>query len=413
MNTDFDVIIVGAGCAGLFSALELSNRHFRCLVLDTFPVAGFASTRNQGWLQSGALYAGGNQADVAEACRRGTEFLRAHFSAAVRDEYGGYFFFDTEAESHRFERLCATAKIDVQQVAPAVIEREEPIVRETSFRYAIRVTDRPFDTHFVLSEVAKRALDRGVEIKGTDKLKLIRLKRTSAHWRVALDGGVLSCRAVVLTGGAYISRFLKTLRSSVTSKLLTKRIAVLSLDRQISKSLLIGPLNKGAPNIVPYSIKGQVGVTICLNKNDVPTKNAHDFSVPGHEIDDFADALSSFFPRSREAMDGASAHFYSCQKVEETGQTDSRNHILVDHSKADPGILGGLFSFYPGKFTAAPIVARDCADAIETQWTTSRRAREGSGGTGVEVEVARQKFLERGSFTAKVQNGQLHFRRRR
>ena len=49
--------IMGSGAAGLWLAHELTRRGYSVAVLDRQPFCGFASTRNQGWLQSGALYA--------------------------------------------------------------------------------------------------------------------------------------------------------------------------------------------------------------------------------------------------------------------------------------------------------------------------------------------------------------------
>ena len=52
----FDVVIVGAGAAGLWTANSLVAAGARVLVVHAPHVEGYSSTRNQGWLHSGALY---------------------------------------------------------------------------------------------------------------------------------------------------------------------------------------------------------------------------------------------------------------------------------------------------------------------------------------------------------------------
>ena len=51
-----DVVVIGSGCAGAWLVHELSYRGFSCALVDTVPFAAYTSTRNQGWLQSGAFY---------------------------------------------------------------------------------------------------------------------------------------------------------------------------------------------------------------------------------------------------------------------------------------------------------------------------------------------------------------------
>jgi hypothetical protein len=187
----------------------------------------------------------------------------------------------------------------------------------------------------------------------------------------------------------------------------------MSVSRQISRALLIGPLLDLGPNIVPFDIAGQTGVTICLNKGDTPVKSLSDLSVPDREIAEFGARLSDVFPASLKKLDGASVHFYSCQKIEPVAKSADRNHILIDHGQTESAGFDGLFTFYPGKFTAAPIVSRECADAIESRWQESQRQNTNSSTSSAELDVAKQKFLEQGAYTASVRRGALHFRKRR
>src|SRR5262245_18370680 len=93
-----DFTIIGGGCAGLFTAREIVKRDYSCAVFDRSPYSQFSSTRNQGWLQSGALYAIVKQFDVAEECAAACRIIKELYPEAIRDEVHAYFLFDEETD---------------------------------------------------------------------------------------------------------------------------------------------------------------------------------------------------------------------------------------------------------------------------------------------------------------------------
>lgn len=50
------VVIVGGGIAGLAAAVRLAQAGLPATLLEASELGGAASTRNQGWLRSGALF---------------------------------------------------------------------------------------------------------------------------------------------------------------------------------------------------------------------------------------------------------------------------------------------------------------------------------------------------------------------
>ncbi len=51
------IVIVGGGIAGLSAAVRLAQAGLPVTVLESSQLGGAASTRNQGWLHSGGLFA--------------------------------------------------------------------------------------------------------------------------------------------------------------------------------------------------------------------------------------------------------------------------------------------------------------------------------------------------------------------
>src|SRR5262245_6235550 len=62
------VVIVGGGIAGLAAAVRLAQAGLAVTLLESSRLGGAASTRNQGWLRSGALFAP-QSTDYARLCR--------------------------------------------------------------------------------------------------------------------------------------------------------------------------------------------------------------------------------------------------------------------------------------------------------------------------------------------------------
>ena len=85
----FDVVIVGAGAAGLWTALRLTEAGARVLVLHAPHRDGYSSTRNQGWLHSGALYAVFRAPGVTRECIAGSRavvgFAERHDRSLIAD----------------------------------------------------------------------------------------------------------------------------------------------------------------------------------------------------------------------------------------------------------------------------------------------------------------------------------------
>ncbi len=106
-----DVIIVGAGLAGLWSAVELHKRqpHVKILLLEKSPIPCGASTRNAGFACFGSptelladYHLQGEDAmlRVAEMRYKGLEKIRAQFNAKIIDwdSCGGYELLNQENE---------------------------------------------------------------------------------------------------------------------------------------------------------------------------------------------------------------------------------------------------------------------------------------------------------------------------
>jgi hypothetical protein len=106
------------------------------------------------------------------------------------------------------------------------------------------------------------------------------------------------------------------------------------------------------------------------------------------------------------------SHFYVCQKLElsqaasdSQGRPD-RTHIIEPFS-ARAGAPENVIAFYPGKFTAAPIAARDCAGRV-TALLNGLTAGQGQDRAPV-PQIATQKYYDSATHLLYLADGHLEF----
>lgn len=394
-----DVTIIGAGCAGLFLARELYQRGFSCQILEPSPLSQFASTRNQGWLQSGAFYAGFGQAQVASECSQGFAYLREQFPDATDRASDGYFVFERDEDAKVFQTRCARLGIPARETNIAAIGAAQSVAAEVPFQHALVVDDCPFDAHMVLSKIARDLHDAGLPFHQLKSCANgLAISARSGRWHVELEGqeaaGTMLCsRAVALTAGAAIPALLGSVGR--IEALHVQKIAILSVHRGLFRSLIAAPRATLGPNVVPFP--DRAGFTCSLQKTDGRAQGPDDFDVTSRMLEDFCESLHHHYPLlGRHLSERTPAGVYVCQKLEPLATfRPSRGSVIIDHGTQSAD-LGGLFTFSPSKFTASPISAAACATAMAAFL----------GGAGAKSQylsptalaVARQQFLAQGRY---------------
>jgi glycerol-3-phosphate dehydrogenase len=121
------VAIIGGGVGSLWLAHEAAQAGFSCTVLSEQPVAAYASIRNQGWLQSGALYAGNGEARTGIDCLVSSQEIRSFAPEAIRNDIPSFFLFDDPIERDSYGERCEELGIPVTAMAigcgPSPVEK--------------------------------------------------------------------------------------------------------------------------------------------------------------------------------------------------------------------------------------------------------------------------------------------------
>ena len=166
------ILIVGGGFAGLAAAVRLAQSGHPVTVFEASALGHAASSQNQGWLYSGALFAREDPA-LAAACYRAMKQTEGFCPAALEDHALGWgtrehmIFFasreDTPTET--WETGWRTAGIPFEELSPFAAHEELPDVDPDRIVKAYRLPDRAFRPDRLIEQLAATARNHGVELR--------------------------------------------------------------------------------------------------------------------------------------------------------------------------------------------------------------------------------------------------------
>jgi glycine/D-amino acid oxidase-like deaminating enzyme len=366
---NFDVIILGAGCAGIALADSATAMGYRCLVLESKPPRGFASIHNQGWLHSGAIYAAGRLSGAAttiEKCKRGSSAFKAletQLNTKLLSSERGLMLFREKAGAElAYEQIissgCRAEKVQRDELADI-----EPVLGSAgNFFGGILTDDITVDTPLVLNLLMKRAGESGctfLNLNGTPFSDL-KISKEGKNWRLSSADFEFSGRQLILSCGVLIPKMCEIILSHPVNGKISKA-AVLGLNcRATERIIMIRDPASHLMNIAP----SPNGVTVNLGNLDDPAEGPDDFQVFDEKIDAILDTIFEFTPGLRDFLP-TKGRFWYCQKFEPDmalNEFDGRGRRDAFHSE----IAEGLHLLYPGKFTQALTSAAEVASRVHS-----------------------------------------------
>lgn len=364
--------IVGGGCASLWLGLEAARAGFDTTIIAEDPIAQYASTKNQGWLQSGALYAGLDQIKSALDCRQGFSDLAMYAPDAVNREVPCFFLFERASDRNEFRFKCEVQAIPAIDVPFEYAVQKVPSLARSDYIYPLQVMDCPMDSRRILSRLKQDCDQAGVQFD-TGMFPGCDVQQSGSNWDVkdTTTGLNKTFDMVVLACGVYIMDLVEKLYPGL--KLFTaSKIEVLAVQGFAVGGMLVLPKTDRAPQLVPFKFGSTEGFTVCLARDDVTISNVSDTNPRVDRVKQGVQKLRAFYPDllKAQAINTFNADIHVCQKLSFTKKTTDRSRIVValrDHAKS----LDGVFALYPGKFTTSRIAARDCLALISGHPTSN------------------------------------------
>jgi glycine/D-amino acid oxidase-like deaminating enzyme len=380
----FDIVIVGAGAAGLWTARRLTEAGARVLVLHAPHRDGYSSTRNQGWLHSGALYAVFRAPGVTGECIAGSRIVLDFAGRHDRSLIAGAEFcyvLGSAQQADAAVAACREAGIDARP------RGSHPQLRGLFARPAwpVTVPDRAVDASRLLRVLARQAIAGGACAAAVPSLLCVRLRRAGDAWHLTAGGLAASAPSVLIAAGTLTPSMLASAAAAngfqAAMVFEVTQTTVLGIPGLILPAVVcIG----GGPHLIPHRTAEARGATLC-----VPFDNQPALPESAHCPPDAA-ARDRVLANVREHAPGLAAmiearrtFWYSCQKLIPAGaasRPDWRHSVLAE---AAPG----LWAAYAGKFTTAPLLADRAARLLGGELPGA----PGAPGQGT-VDVADQPF---------------------
>lgn len=411
---DTQVVVLGGGCGGLWLLHELVSTGYPSLLIEYGNLGDFASTHNQSWLHSGALYAviaGETEREgntklsplwtTAQACRPAFEEVRRFYPEALESQSECLFLFDTEGGAK-------VAQQQIRELDPSIrteiidqhgIAKAEPMLAPVKRLEAGLLTqDLPFNSQLILARLAERATAKGADFHiSKSGLKNIKVSRQD-RWMIKDQDFVATAQTLVSATGALIPEMREVLGDDDETEMKKDYCLVAVLHQRICNRIIVTrTLDSRLLNLVPF----RGGTTVNLGSMDKP--HPREIGLKLYEF--MAERLTQYVPGLRQLE--CQAHFYICEKI---ANISTSSHPKEKYGKRhyfwkDAG--NSLFHYYPGKFTLAPIAAKEFVDFLSRSGLTPWGIRQ-SKITSLAPSVASRPYYDSSTHILRFSKEKMH-----
>lgn len=363
----FELAIIGAGIAGRALAKFASEAGVSCCLIESAPLDGFSSVKNQGWLHSGALYAARNGAhaeQVAQACRSGAAELSFFNEQHELNAIGCpecFFVYDDDVQLDKEFKLIQEQGIFATKIDRDQLMAEEAMLgSDTKYVGGIQTTDTTVNTTLILNKLMEVACLHGCQtyLLTTCKLHELQASKSGDGWRLQSGELDIDARVVVCAAGAMIPDAVQRMIGQNLGRTSVNKCLVVAINSQVPSKMLVSRTVKNEfMNIAPYS----GGITINLGNRDILARDWTDDFIDDDALEELQDHLLKDMPLLRSNPD-APVSTYVCHKL----NIGNNRHFHWERCGAD------FFVYYPGKFTQALSSARSIFKDLSTQYQFAR-----------------------------------------
>lgn len=345
------ILIVGGGVSGLSIATRLAQAGFPVIVLEASQLGFGASTRNQGWLHSGAWFAR-EQPRLARMCYESFQQTLRYCPECLEPESGSmtYLMAEPETDPHPWTSAWDAVGLPYEELAPQTLFERFPGIAISQAQRAYQLPDRAMRPEILLRSLAETAEQSGADLcAGTTVARLLYRDQEVVGVETAA-GEKIPARLVILAsnakGGGLFPEFgTGAVGSERDLALVPLKTHLVAVHPEVSQWPLCVVDAEGF-NHIPHRSTSIFGSNRWLPIHDAEDEQ----SLPG-EIEHLWNDVGRFFPDFRRddhttlSWAGTTIQAVSVDEIEPVGTPWP---MVVDHERERPAVKN-LLSVFPGR----------------------------------------------------------------
>jgi glycerol-3-phosphate dehydrogenase len=360
------IVIVGGGISGLSIAARLAQARLPVTVLEASELGFGASTRNQGWLVSGAWFAP-RQPDLARMCHESLQQTLRFCPECPEPDCESMVYLTENAASDTAVWTSAWSDVGIphERLTAEAMFRRFPELAVSRVQEAFLLPDRAIRTDVLLRRLAAAAEDAGAELRtGTPVARLLR-RDDCVEGVETGHGEIIPARLVILAGNArggalYPGYGTDAVGTQSEIALVALKTHLVALRPGIGRSPLC-VLDAGGFNHVPHPPGSVFGSNRWL-----PVRNAEDEQADAAELARIWDHIHRLFPdlrRQDHAVREWAGITVQAMHVEQVEPGEAPLPTAVDHQRENPAVEN-LLSVFPGRASLWPQLAELAQQAV-------------------------------------------------
>lgn len=362
------VVIVGGGISGLSIAVRLVQASIPVTLVEASELGFGASTRNQGWLYSGAWFAAHNSL-LAAQCYRSLGQTLFFCPECVEPDHSGMLYAIANKSTRPDLWTLAWTKtgIPFEPVAKNDVLNDFPHWDPEHIHKAWKLPDRAIRTDILLRRLMEVAEVHGVEFRTGTPVAALMKTGDRVQGVLTASGEEISAGLVILATGGESALWSEASEEQAgdqpSYQLVNLKTHLLAVQSQLCTQPFC-VLDYGGFNHIPHGTASIFGA----NHWEVVSRS-DDVSVEKDEIQRILGLIHTFLPSWR---------FPEKDIIEWAGTTVQAMHLeqvepgrvtlptVVDH-ETEPSGLKNLLSVFPGRASLWPQLAEMVLQVVTTK----------------------------------------------
>lgn len=355
----YDTIIIGAGIAGLFTALRLSKNGQKVLVVEKDKVGSGATIANHGTIHSGAHYMV-HYPEIVKSCIEAQDlFLNLFPTAKLLSKNSIHIVKGKNYPD--FERLLKHNQFEYKIIKPDHISELKPNILKNSKFVSLR--EEVYSSREILDILISYCLANGVKFLLGNKIQKIKSESECVVGICIGSNELIKAKNVIVATGMGTEGILNSI-NSYYSKYLKSRVGMMAYlpnMHTIRGFVFMEPVK---PVLLPALGNGTLASIFGMILP--PVTKVENFSVDYEKARLIIKGIKQNFNVSEKQTSGAT--FYVSGKTDYVNEDNINSNSvnpgynIIDHGEFDR--INGLYTIITGKMTLAFHSSKNVSEKI-------------------------------------------------